>query len=56
MATTSTKERVREMRFERGLKVREIATLLHISTQAVYQHLDKIQQESASVVSEERSA
>lgn len=51
--TTDTKERVRQMRFERDLKVREIATLLGISTQAVYQHLAKIEQES---VSQEQSA
>lgn len=42
---TDTKQKVKEMRFERGLKVREIATLLNISTQAVYQHLEKIGQE-----------
>lgn len=36
--TTSTRERVAQLT-EQGLKVREIATVLNVSTQAVYKHL-----------------
>lgn len=41
----SKRDDVREMFYERGLRPREIATLLGISTQAVYKHLTAIRQE-----------
>jgi hypothetical protein len=47
----NTRERVQEMKFEKGLSVREIATILGISTQAVYLHLKALRdqpQEQAS--------
>lgn len=37
-AKASTKERVAQL-VEQGLTVREIATILNVSTQAVYKHL-----------------
>lgn len=40
--TTSTKERVAQLT-EQGLKVREIATVLNVSTQAVYKHLKTLE-------------
>lgn len=41
----STRERIQEMRFTKGLSVREIATVLGISTQAVYLHLKALREE-----------
>lgn len=35
---SATRKRVKEMR-SRGMSVREIALILHISTQAVYKHI-----------------
>lgn len=49
-----TREKVRSMHFERGLSQREIATLLGISTQAVWQQVKKIEAESP--VEEEQRA
>lgn len=38
---TVTRQRVLDL-IRRGLSVREVATLLGISTQAVYQHIDAL--------------
>lgn len=45
--TRDTRERVRELD-EKGLSPREIAHLLNISTQRVYQHLKAIEKERAA--------
>lgn len=42
LAELPTKEKVRNL-IDQGLTVREIARLLDISTQAVYQHLETLQ-------------
>lgn len=47
MADSPTREQVRRLQ-AKGLSVREIATLLSISTQAVYKHLRKIEQQKAA--------
>lgn len=45
--TRSTRERVRDLT-AKGLKPREIAHLLNISTQRVYQHLKALEEEQAA--------
>ena len=42
----ATRKRVRDMR-KRGMSVREIALILHISTQAVYKHIAALESEKA---------
>ena len=43
-STAPTRDRVRQLKGQ-GLKVREIATILNISTQAVYKHLKALEAE-----------
>ena len=45
-STASTRERVRQLT-EQGLSVREVASILNVSTQAVYKHLKRIEAESS---------
>lgn len=42
--TRSTRERVRDLKAQ-GLTVREIATVLNVTTQAVYKHLKRLEAE-----------
>lgn len=44
---TTTRERVKDL-IGQGLSVRDIAAVLHVSTQAVYKHLDKLDIEPPS--------
>jgi len=43
---STTKEQVKKLA-DKGLTARQIAAVLHISTQAVYQHLAKLREEAS---------